>query len=66
MEKLSKTISSSVKEICNLLDREKEFLRRGINKSLKGLRARISHLFLNYLERNVVALNDLSTKSKLR
>mmetsp|Transcript_24804 Transcript_24804/g.37052 ORF Transcript_24804/g.37052 Transcript_24804/m.37052 type:complete len:156 (-) Transcript_24804:572-1039(-) len=50
-----------VKEICGLVDREKEFLRRGIRQSLSGLRARISHLFLHFLERNINAL-DINTK----
>ena len=49
-------------KICNLLDREKEFLRRGINTSLDGLRARISHAILHYLETNVSSLNNLSIK----
>ena len=51
-------------KICNLLDREKEFLRRGINTSLDGLRARISHAILHYLETNVSSLNNLSIKNR--
>ena len=49
-------------KICNLLDREKEFLRRGINTSLDGLRARISHAILHYLETNVSSLNNFLSK----
>lgn len=63
-EKLNNTSNcSTVKEICNLLDREKEFLRRGISQSLSGLRARISHLLLHFLERNIDEL-DLSAKNR--
>ncbi len=62
-DKLVDKNCSLVKEICSLLDREKEFLRRGIRQSLSGLRARISHLFLHFLERNINALN-ITTKKK--
>jgi hypothetical protein len=57
---LGNTNESLVKEICSLLDREKEFLRRGIRQSLSGLRARISHLFLQFLEKNTDAYHNLS------
>ena len=42
--------SSVVKEICSLLDREQDLLRRGMVQSLPGLRARISNLLLHFIE----------------
>ena len=56
-EKLCNRNCPFVKEIISLLDREKEFLSRGIKQSMSGLRNRLSHMFLHFLERNIDALD---------